>query len=58
MTLPVYNLTLPIAAIEAIGTALNEAPFRVAAPVIHEIRRQMAEQDEQFALAAKKGEPA
>jgi hypothetical protein len=57
MTLPVYNLTLPIAAIETIGVALGEAPFKLAAPVIHEIRRQMAEQDEQFALA-QKGESA
>jgi hypothetical protein len=55
MTLPVYNLTLPIAAIETIGVALGEAPFKLAAPVIHEIRRQMAEQDEQF---AQKGESA
>jgi len=57
MTPPVYTLTLPIAAIEAIGVALNEAPFKIAAPVIHEIRRQMAEQDEQLARA-QKGEPA
>lgn len=49
--LPVYNLTLPIKAIEAIGFALNEMPYKIAAPVIEDIRRQMAEQEASFAAA-------
>ena len=53
--LPVYTLVMPLQMIEAIGVALNEAPYRVAAPVIEAIRRQMAEQEQQFE-AAKKGQ--
>jgi len=53
--LPVYNLTLPIKAIEAIGFALNEMPYKIAAPVIEDIRRQMAEQEASFAAA--QGQP-
>lgn len=49
--LPVYSLTLPIKAIEAIGFALNEMPYKIAAPVIEDIRRQMAEQEASFAAA-------
>ena len=44
MTGPTRKLELTQEHLQIIGAALAELPFRVAAPVIEEINRQIAEQ--------------
>ncbi len=38
-----YTLTLTNQQLQIIGAALSELPYRVSAPVIEEINRQLAE---------------
>jgi len=41
-----YTLTLSLGEIEVLGNALGEMPFKIAAPLIQNIRAQMAEQEQ------------
>lgn len=45
MSLPSYTLTLTIREIEVLGAALAEMPFKIADPLIQNIRAQMAVQE-------------
>ena len=42
----IYNLALTQEQLTVIGAALAELPYRAAAPVIDEINRQIAEQQQ------------
>lgn len=49
------TLTLTDQQLQIIGAALSELPYRVAAPVIAEINRQIAAQQEEAASAPPPG---
>ncbi len=40
-----YTFTLNESALNIVGAALGEIPFKVAAPVVNELNRQIAEQN-------------
>lgn len=47
-----HNLTLSDQYLNIIGAALGELPYRVVAPVVEEINRQIAQQKAEGAAAA------
>jgi len=49
---PVYNIQLTAPQLQVIATALQEAPFRHAAPIIASLQRQVDEIEKQRAEAA------